>query len=164
MRESSNICGSRQRAIFGRNCFAATRAARMGCGHIRLTIRRFLRCETGSYTIESVIWLPIYVFVLALMMNVSMVFFNESQILRVVQDSNRSFAVGRINSLEAAEQYVIDRLAYLNVTPDVNSQLVDGIIYTNLSIPATQLMPFGMLHSFFASTNVVVSAQQVVEF
>lgn len=127
-------------------------------------ISAFLRGEDGSYTIESVIWLPIYVFILAIMMNVSMVFFNESQMLRVVQDSNRSFAVGRIDSLEAAEQYVLDRLAYLNVTPVVNSQLVDGIIYTNLSVPATQLMPFSMLHKFFQETDIVVSAQQIVEF
>jgi Flp pilus assembly protein TadG len=127
-------------------------------------IAAFIKDQDGSYTIESVIWLPIYVFILAIMMNVSMVFFNESQMLRVVQDSNRSFAVGRINTLEAAEQYVRDRLAYLEVTPVVNSQLVDGIIYTDLSVPATQLMPFSMLHKFFAGTNIVVSAQQIVEF
>ena len=57
-----------------------------------------------------------------------------------------------------------DRLAYLEVTPVVNAQLVDGIIYTNLSVPATQLMPFSMLHKFFNGTDIVVSAQQIVEF
>lgn len=124
----------------------------------------FCRSESGSYTIESVIWLPIYVFILAIMMNVSMVFFNESQLLRVVQDGNRSFAVGRISTLEAVEQYVTDRIAYLKVTPTVSSQLVDGIIYTNLSVTATELMPFSMLHKFFAGTTILVSAQQIVEF
>lgn len=153
-------------ALFG--CSGApgqpSHASRSPGRALRRHARDFLRSEAGSYTIESVIWLPIYVFVLALMMNVSMVFFNESQILRVVQDSNRSFSVGRITTLEAVEQYVIERIAYLDVTPTVNSQLVDGIIYTNLSIPATDLMPFGMLHKFFAGTNIVVSAQQIVEF
>lgn len=127
-------------------------------------LRSFFRSESGSYTIESVIWLPIYVFILAIMMNVSMVFFNESQLLRVVQDGNRSFAVGRITTLVAVEQYVTDRIAYLDVTPTVNSQLVDGIIYTNLSVVATELMPFTMLHKFFSGTNILVSAQQIVEF
>lgn len=126
--------------------------------------KTFCRSESGSYTIESVIWLPIYVFILAIMMNVSMVFFNESQLLRVVQDGNRSFAVGRISTLEAVEQYVTERIAYLNVTPTVSSQLVDGIIYTNLSVTATELMPFSMLHKFFAGTTILVSAQQIVEF
>lgn len=127
-------------------------------------LKAFCRSESGSYTIESVIWLPIYVFILAIMMNVSMVFFNESQLLRVVQDGNRSFAVGRISTLEAVEQYVTDRIAYLEVTPMVSSQLVDGIIYTNLSVTATELMPFSMLHKFFAGTTILVSAQQIVEF
>ncbi|MEE4235430.1 MAG: hypothetical protein V2I51_01780, partial [Anderseniella sp.] len=127
-------------------------------------LRAFYRSENGSYTIESVIWLPIYVFILAIMMNVSMVFFNESQLLRVVQDANRSFAIGRISTLAAVEQYVTERIDYLDVTPAVSSQLVDGIIYTNLSITATQLMPFTMLHEFFSGTEIVISAQQIVEF
>jgi Flp pilus assembly protein TadG len=127
-------------------------------------VKRFLRSEDGSYTIESVIWLPIYVFILAIMMNVSMVFFTESQLQRVVQDSNRSFSVGRITTLSAVEQYVINRISYLGANPVVNSQLVDGIIYTDLSIAAVDLMPFSMLHKFFASTTVVISAQQIVEF
>jgi hypothetical protein len=128
------------------------------------SLRRFLRDEKGSYTIESVIWLPIYVFILALVMNVSMVFFNQSQLLRVVQDGNRSFAVGRIKSLDAVEVYVVERVAYLNATPQVRTQLVDGIIYTDLQIKAVELMPFVMLHKFFRNTDVVVSAQQIVEF
>jgi hypothetical protein len=41
---------------------------------------------------------------------------------------------------------------------------VDGIIYTDLQIRAVELMPFSMLHSFFAGTRIVVSAQQIVEF
>lgn len=127
-------------------------------------LKAFCRSESGSYTIESVIWLPIYVFILALMMNVSMVFFNESQLLRVVQDANRSFAVGRISTGEAVKQYVTDRIAYLNITPTVTTDIVDGIIYTNLSVTATDLMPFSMLHKFFAGTTIVVSAQQIVEF
>lgn len=152
--------------LFGRDGVRGrpSRAANRPFHGLRGGAGDFMQSEEGSYTIESVIWLPIYVFVLALMMNVSMVFFNESQILRVVQDSNRSFSVGRITTLEAVEQYVVDRIAYLDVTATVNSQLVDGIIYTNLSIPATDLMPFAMLHKFFASTNIVVSAQQIVEF
>lgn len=77
---------------------------------------RFFRSESGSYTIESVIWLPIYVFILALMMNVSMVFFNESQLLRVVQDGNRSFAVGRITTLDAVERYCDRTHAFQDAT------------------------------------------------
>jgi len=64
----------------------------------------------------------------------------------------------------AVEQYVADRIVYLKVSPSVNSQLVDGIIYTNLSVTATELMPFKMLHKFFSGTSIVISAQQMVEF
>lgn len=126
--------------------------------------KAFIRSEDGNYTIETLIWLPIYVFILFLILNVSMIFFTQSQLLRVVQDSNRSFSVGRMTTLTAVEQYVIEKIAYLGATPTVTSQLVDGIIYTDLRMQATDLIPFSILHKFFAETTISVSAQQVVEF
>lgn len=124
----------------------------------------YLRSEDGSYTVESVIWLPMYLFITVLIINVSMVFFTESQLLRVVQDGNRSFSVGRVTTLSAVEQYITERLAYLEANPVVSSQLVDGIIYTDLQIPVTALMPFTLLDKYFETTTIVVSAQQIVEF
>ena len=124
----------------------------------------YLQSEDGSYTIESVIWFPMYMFITALIINVSMVFFTESQLLRVVQDGNRSFSVGRVTTRSAVEQYITERLAYLEANPDVSSQLVYGIIYTDLRIPVTALMPFTVLDTFFETTTILVSAQQIVEF
>lgn len=128
-------------------------------------IKAFFRSEDGSFTIESLIWIPIYVFIVALVLNVSIVFDAQSQLLRIVQDSNRSYSVGRITDTWAVEQYVIERVAFLGATPLVQSQLVDNsIIYTELKLPAKDLMPFSMLHRFFDTTTIVVSAQQLVEF
>lgn len=128
-------------------------------------IKAFVRAEDGSYTIESLIWIPIYMFIVALMLNVSIVFSAQSQPLRIVQDSNRSYSVGRIRDTLAIEQYVIERVAYIGAIPSVQSQLIDNsIIHTELTMPAKDLMPFSMLHKFFETTTIVVSAQQLVEF
>ncbi len=124
----------------------------------------FVPSEDGVSTIESLIWLPVYAFILFLVLNVSMLFFTQSQLLRVVQDSNRLFSVARTTTLTEVEQYVTEQVAYLGATATVKSQLVDGIIYTDLEMPVTALMPFSMLHKFFVETTVVISAQQIVEF
>ena len=66
----------------------------------RFTLRKgssnFFTNEEGSATIETVIWLPIFTILLTMIINLSMVFFSESQILRVVQDGNRAFSLGRL--------------------------------------------------------------------
>lgn len=124
----------------------------------------FWRSEEGSYTIEFVIWFPIFVVVLALMANVSMYFFNESQILRVVQDGNRAYAQGRLLSEADNVAYVTQKLGYLNLSPTITSVETGGVIRTTVSFPATQLMGFRMLDTYFGSTQGHVVADQVVEY
>lgn len=124
----------------------------------------FCSSEDGSATIESVIWFPIFAILLAVMMNVSMVFFTESQILRVVQDGNRAFSLGRLEDAAAVEAYIGGKLAYLNATLTVQTTISGGEVYTMLSTPATDLMPFNFMTSAFEGVNIGVHAQQLIEF
>ena len=78
----------------------------------------FCKDDQGSATIESVIWLPIFVFVLAIIMNVSMVFFYESQLTRIVHDGNRAFSLGRLPDSIAVQDYIIGQVAHLDA--DIN--------------------------------------------
>ncbi|MDU8926836.1 TadE/TadG family type IV pilus assembly protein [Alisedimentitalea sp. MJ-SS2] len=124
----------------------------------------FLRDEEGSFTIEFVIWTPIFVIMMAIMMNVSMVFFHESQILRVVQDANRAYAQKRITSTEDNEAYILSKLSYLNATPTITSVETGGAIRTTFAVPVTDLMPFTLMEDAFTSKQIVVTSDQVLEF
>ena len=126
--------------------------------------RRFTRNEEGSASVEVILWMPIMALVLAVIMNISLVFFGESQMLRVVQDANRAFSLGRFADMDETEQYVINQLAYLGATLSVNSTFAGGFITTSLTAPATDLMPLNFMQSAFNGVNVTVSAQQIVEF
>lgn len=127
-------------------------------------VPRFFSSEDGSATIESVIWFPIFAMLLAVMMNVSMVFFTESQILRVVQDGNRAFSLGRLDDAAAVEAYIGTRLAYLNASLTISTTISGGQIYTMLSTPATDLMPFNFMTSAFNGVDIGVHAQHLIEF
>lgn len=127
-------------------------------------LRGFCADEDGSYSIEAVIWMPIFAILLALIMNVSVVFFTESQMMRVVQDGNRAFSLGRLTSPEEVEDYVIETLAYTDADLLVETTVSGGIIRTQLSAPATDLMPLNFLRDSFSNVRVGFTSQQIVEF
>ncbi|MEH6648285.1 TadE/TadG family type IV pilus assembly protein [Sulfitobacter sp.] len=135
---------------------------------IRLTSRNgssnFFTNEEGSATIETVIWLPIFTILLTMIINLSMVFFSESQILRVVQDGNRAFSLGRLDDAAAVEAYIGEKLAYLGADVLIQSTIAGGEISTVLTTPATNLMPFNMMFSAFDGINIGVRAQHLIEF
>jgi Flp pilus assembly protein TadG len=125
---------------------------------------KFSKDESGSATIEAVIWLPAFAFVLAIIMNISMVFFYESQLTRVVQDGNRAFSLGRLADSDAVQQYILGRLTHIDADLSVATTISDGFVRTDLIAPAGDLMPLSMARSAFNTVKIRVSAQHVVEF
>ena len=126
--------------------------------------RRFLTDEEGSFSIEAVIWMPIFAILIAIIMNVSLVFFSESQMMRVVQDANRAFSLGRFEDELETQEYILAQLEYMNANFTVETTLFGGVITTEVSAPATDLMPLNLMSSAFDSVNVSVFAQQLVEY
>lgn len=127
-------------------------------------VKFFYRDEAGNATIESVIWLPIFAILLTLIMNISLVFFSESQILRVVQDGNRAFSLGRLDDATAVENYILNRLSYLDANITIATTISGGFVMTTLKVPASNLMPLNIMTGAFEGVNMNVSAQQIVEF
>ncbi|MFK7745450.1 MAG: TadE/TadG family type IV pilus assembly protein [Roseobacter sp.] len=125
--------------------------------------RRFCRSEDGSFTLEAVIWMPIFAILLAITMNLSMVFYYESQMLRVAQDATRAFSLGRLTE-EEAESYVQQSLAFIGANITVNTQQNGYIAQTIVSTNANELMPFSLMSGPFATVPVGVSTQYIIEF
>jgi len=108
--------------------------------------------------------MPIFAIILALIFNISMVFFTESQLLRIVQDANRAFSLGRLDDTTATENYITNALAYLDTTVAVTTTLDGGIISTVLNVPAVDLMPMSFMRDQFRDIAITVRSQQLVEF
>ncbi len=132
---------------------------------LRQRATRFWTCESGTQTVEAVIWLPLFAFILAFIVNIALVFFNESQMLRVAQDANRMFSTGRFTTDAETETWITENLAYLSQNVTVDSVVDNGMITTELSIPALDMMPMRMIAlDYFATVPVRVVAQHVVEY
>ena len=93
----------------------------------RRRARRFLEDDNGSATIEAVLWLPLFFAIILVVMDASMAFNAQTRAMRIVQDTNRAFAVGRIATLAEAEPMMLARVAGISPGAAAASEVVDGI-------------------------------------
>ena len=134
--------------------------------------RHWLKDENGSYTLEAVIWMPIFAILLAIIVNVSMVFYYEAQMLRVTQDATRAYSLGRFpndpdNGIFAtveAENYILNQLAYLGADIDVDVSEVGFVASSVVVTNAAELMPFDLFSGPFQGVPIGVSTQFIIEF
>lgn len=106
---------------------------------------RFLRDEGGAATIEAVIWVPLFVFLFAIVADLSMMFGAKAEVLRIVQDANRSLSVGKFFTTAEAEQFVEARIGQLSPNADVTTTVNNGVILTTVDMPASDLTATGFI-------------------
>lgn len=126
-------------------------------------LRRFLRAEDGTATIEAVLWLPMFFAFFALLVDVSMIFHGQNQVLRVTQDANRSLSLGRLASLEATEDLIESRLREFAPNAHAVTTVDDGLIVTSVAVPVADLEMLGLFGAL-SSATITVSAQHLVEY
>jgi Flp pilus assembly protein TadG len=133
--------------------------------------RLFLRDETGSYTLEFAIWMPIFAILLAIVMNLSMIFYYESQMLRVTQDATRAYSLGRFiesaedgTAEEQAEQYIQANLNFIGAPLDVQVTTVGSIAQATVTANAAEMMPFSLMSAPFKLVEVGIMSNYIIEF
>lgn len=137
---------------------------------------RFKNDERGTATIESLLWFPLFFFLFILIIDASFLFYGKAQVLRIVQNENRSLAVWVGDEDEwlaeavAAELRLKSRIENLMMQPSASELAAinvsikkDGqIIETVVSLPGQPLMAVGTLPEF-SSTRIGVRAQHYRE-
>lgn len=131
----------------------------------RSLLAGFRRSESGTATVEAVLWFPIFIAVFGLMVDSAMIFHGQSKVLRVVQDANRRLSIQSLKSDAEVEAYINAQLAAVGVTPSRTEALSDtttGIVSTLVVVPASELQLLGY---FSALTNlqIPVTAQHMRE-
>lgn len=123
---------------------------------------RFGRSEDGSSSIEAVIWLPLFFFLIIFVLDASMMFNAQSRALRVVQDTNRALAVGQIASAAEAETILRERMAAIAPSAVVHATITGNIAMTSVAMPIGEISMFDTFERF-ASFEVTASSQQLIE-
>ncbi|MFN3937540.1 MAG: TadE/TadG family type IV pilus assembly protein [Gemmobacter sp.] len=124
--------------------------------------RTMLRREDGGATVEAVLWMPLLMFVLALVADAAMIYSSQSQALRIVQDANRSMSIGRFRTTTEAQGFIRDRLATISPNAEIVTRVIDGVIITSVTMPASDLSVTRLVPAF-ADISISVTAQHVAE-
>ena len=129
---------------------------------VRRSLSSFGRLQDGASTIEAVLWTPIFLILFGMVTDTSTVFGRQAEILRIIQDSNRSLAVGAFQTVQQAEDYVTAKVGAFSDNTSVDVAIVDGIISTSVSVPAADLTSTGLFDAINTLT-ITVGASQMSE-
>ncbi len=66
-----------------------------------MCIRRFIRDQTGTATIEFVLWVPVYVILLVAVTDASILYLSHTEMWNAARDTARRISVGGINAADA---------------------------------------------------------------
>ena len=128
---------------------------------LREMLRIFAGEKHGSATVEAVLWTPVFLLLFGLLTDTSLIFGRQAEILRVVQDANRSLAVGHFQTVAEAQAYISTRVATFSKHSTVLVSIVNGIISSSVSMPATDLTVTGIFQGFSGLTISVVASQML---
>ncbi|WP_343079674.1 TadE family protein [Ostreiculturibacter nitratireducens] len=132
----------------------------IGC--VTRLFRKFRRDTRGSATVEAVLWLPMFFFVLSLAVDASMLFYAHNQVMKIIQDVNRSVSVGRL-PIGQAETAIESRLGqYPNAQATPGYDPLTGIINTTVTVPARDILILDFV-PLLRNITISVRSQQYME-
>jgi len=132
---------------------------------LRKRILGLLRDESGTATVESVLWLPVFIAFFCIIADASFIFFGQNRAYRIVQDANRNLSVGRLVDSIEVETAVTASLADFAPNSVVQSSIdpVSGVVTTVVALQASDLVATGLITAFLEST-ITVGSSHFVEY
>lgn len=124
--------------------------------------RDCLSDDSGSASIEAVLWMPVFMFFIALVFDASMILMNRAHILRAIQDGNRAFAVGQLDSTAATEDAIAAGVARFGARVAPESTRQGNVIRSVVRVRAGDLSAVGLLQPF-ANLQLTVFAHHLIE-
>jgi hypothetical protein len=97
-----------------------------------------------------------------LIVNVTVLYFSQNEVLRAIQDANRNLSIGRLSSEVDAENYVMQRISGKLPNAVVDSAITAGVVTTSVSYPASDLIFFNLFKQI-TDLTLSASAGHVIE-
>jgi hypothetical protein len=106
--------------------------------------------------------MPVFIVFIALVFDASMILMNRAHILRAIQDGNRAYAVGRLDSEDATEAAIAAAAARFGAVVEPQSTRTGNVIQSVVRVRAGDLSGVGLLQPF-ANFQLIVFAHHLVE-
>ena len=126
---------------------------------MKTLIKRFLKDEGASVTLETLMWIPIYVIMLGLVIDSSSIALTQSRMQAAVSDAARLVAIGRLTDTQAIA--LIQSRAYDVETFTASINTENSIVTATVTMPLGDLIGIGIIGR--GTTPFGTSAHYVVE-
>ncbi len=94
-----------------------------------MCLRRFIRDQTGTATIEFVLWVPVYVILLVAVTDASILYLTHTEMWNAARDTARRISVGAINAAgapdHAAKNLLLSGRTYTLAASDAGPVIVE---------------------------------------
>ncbi len=129
---------------------------------LRAFLSRFHSSEEGGISVESVIWLPIYMLFFGLIADVSMMFHGQTKAMRIVQDANRLASFQYFTTADEVEANVKSRIVNISDNATVATTLGTDSVATVVSFPVNDVAIIGFVGKLM-NFDITVSSMHLVE-
>ena len=126
-------------------------------------LHRYRTSEEGSATIETLIWIPVFVWVLVMIINASLILFQKNQAFRIVQNANRILSTGYMQTPSETQTYIADRIANFAPEATVTTTIDNGVVTSSVAYQVTNLFMPHVIEQL-ANININISAQHFMEY
>lgn len=119
---------------------------------------RNFRDDSGSTTVEFVLWVPVFLVILALTVDVSLMFLRQSNIWQVARDTARIYSIRQLNEAQA-EAYATAHATLGGDVPTVDvipDAVGDAYVQVLISVPISDVGLFGILNIGAGSDLIAV--------
>jgi Flp pilus assembly protein TadG len=131
------------------------RVARRGRKRARLA--NFGREQRGTITVEFVIWIPVFLVIMAFMADGCLLYLMQADMWSVARDTARRMTTGQMNA-EVAHDYAASQMMYPNKPYTITTTAgVDDVV--EISIPVKDASVFGVLAAYGSFTDAVLKAK-----
>lgn len=104
---------------------------------------RFARAQDGALSVESVLWIPVYLLFFVVIADVSTMFSGQAKAVRIAYDGNRQASLGDLASPQQVEAAVLSRVRAFSPGATASTVFGPDSITTTLTMPAAELAAVG---------------------
>ena len=121
----------------------------------------FSKDEDGAITVAFVLWMPVFVMILALTVDATVLFISQANMWSVARDTSRFMAVGLYTDTQA-EEYATERLPVWGAQSTIVASRDANYVTINLKVPIDEVAPVN-ISGIFTDGFLVAELSQRVE-
>lgn len=127
-------------------------------------LKRFWAAEQGAVTIEFMLWFPIVMSLVLTTADVSLILYERSNTVRIVEDAHRLRSTGVLTSDAVTTTHIIRELGdKYTGEASVESAVLSGVQTTVVRLPLNNIDLLGIFTGFVGNPTIAVRSQQFIE-